>query len=67
MLTISKKYIVDEQGQPKEVIIPWEQFKKISEILGLDLDESAIADLLQAKRDREKKNESAYYDLNTIK
>jgi hypothetical protein len=66
MLTISKKYIVDDQGRPQEVIIPWEQYKRISEILGLDLDENAIGDLLQGQRDRAMKNQDAYVDLDAI-
>ena len=60
MLTIPKKYIVDEQGRPQEVIIPWEQYQQISEVLGLDLDEKAIADLRQAQHDRATKNQDAY-------
>ncbi len=66
MLTISKKYIVDDQGQPQEVIIPWKQYQQISEILGLDLDENAIDDLHQAQRDRALKNQDAYVDLAAI-
>ena len=66
MITVSKKYIVDEQGHPQEVIIPWEQYRQIAEILGLDLDENAIADLQQARRDREMKNRDVYIDLNEI-
>jgi len=66
MLTISKKYIVDEHGQPKEVIIPWDQYLQIIEILGLDLDEDSIADLRQAKHDRETKAQNAYVDLDAI-
>ncbi len=66
MLTISKKYIVDEHGQPKEVIIPWEQYLQIIEMLGLDLDEDGIADLRQAQQDRAAKNQDAYVDLDTI-
>jgi hypothetical protein len=66
MLTISKKYIVDEQGRPQEVIIPWKQYQQISEILGLDLDENAVDDLHQAQRDRAMKNQDAYVDLTAI-
>jgi len=67
MLTVQKKYIVDEQGRPQEVIIPWEQFQQISEILGWDLDEDAIRDLYQAQRDRKTGNQDAYVDLNEIR
>lgn len=67
MLTIQKKYIVDEQGRPQEVIISWHQFQQISEILGWDLDEEAIRDLRQAQRDRKTGNVDAYVDLNDIR
>lgn len=66
MLTIQKKLVVDEQGRPQEVIISWEQYQHISEMLGLDLDAEAIDDLRQARRDRATKNRSAYVNLASI-
>ncbi len=60
MFAIHKKIVVDEQGRPQEVLISWEQYQQISEMLGLDLDEDAIADLRQAQRDRGMKNRDAY-------
>ena len=65
-MDINKKYIVDEQGNPKEVIIPVEDFRKIEELLGWDLDEEAIQQLREAKRDRERENKEAYIDLDSI-
>ncbi len=56
MLTINKKFVVDELGNPKEVIILWEDFRKIEEMLGLDLDSDAIDDLRQARRNRDSGN-----------
>lgn len=66
MIVISKKYIVDDQGRPQEVIIPWEQYLQIIEMLGLDLDEESVADLQLARRDRESKNYGAYIELDAI-
>lgn len=66
MFAIQKKIVVDEQGQPQEVLIPWEQYQQISEMLGLDLDDDALADLRQAQHDRATKNRDAYLDLNSI-
>jgi len=66
MITINKKFIVDEQGNPKEVVILFEDFKKIEELLGLDLDEKAAADLIKARKDREKGDKDAYVDLDSI-
>lgn len=66
MITINKKLIVDENGKPKEVIIPWEEYKEIEEILGLDLDETAIEDIRQAQKDRTNGKKDAYLDLDSI-
>ncbi len=66
MLDIQKKIVVDEQGFPQEVIISWEQYQQISEILGLDLDEEAVNDLRQAQDDRATKNLDAYVELDEI-
>jgi len=65
-MDITKKYIVDEQGNPQEVIIPVEDFRKIEELLGWDLDEEAVQQLREARRDREKGNKGAYIDLDSV-
>jgi PHD/YefM family antitoxin component YafN of YafNO toxin-antitoxin module len=65
-MDINKKYIVDEQGNPKEVIIPFDDFRKIEELLGWDLDEEAVEQLREARRDRERGNKAAYIDLDSI-
>ena len=62
---INKKYIVDEHGKPKEVIIPVDDFRKIEELLGWDLDDEAVQQLREAKMDREKGNIDAYVDLES--
>ena len=59
-MDINKKYIVDEQGNPEEVIIPVEDFRKIEELLGWDLDGEAVDQLREARRDREKGNKEGY-------
>ena len=66
MITSHKKLVVDQQGKPTEVIIPWEEYEEISELLGLDLDEKAITDLKQAKNDREEGRKEADLDLDSI-
>jgi len=43
-----------------------EDFKKIEELLGLDLDDTAIRNLQEARRDKETGNINAYVDLNSI-
>ena len=47
MLTIHKKVVIDDQGNPLEVIIPWEEYQEIAELLGLDLSDEAVEDLKQ--------------------
>ena len=65
-MDINKKYIVDEQGNPKEVIIPFDDFRKIEELLGWDLDEETVQQLREARGDRERGNKEAYVDLDSI-
>ena len=65
-MDIDKKYIVDEHGNPKEVIIPIEHFRKMEELLGWDFDDETVQQLREAKKDREKGNKKAYIDLDSI-
>lgn len=66
MLTIHKRIVIDEDGNPMEVIIPWEEYQEMAELLGLDLSKDAIADLKQAKIDRDNGNNDAYVSLDTV-
>ncbi len=66
MLTIHKKLVVDEHGTPQEVIVPWDEYLQIEELLGLDLDSEAVADLEAAAGDRESGTPGAYVDLDAI-
>ncbi len=63
---INKKYIVDEHGKPKEVVILLKDFRKIEELLGLDLDDQTTNQLREARKDRQKGNKKAYRDLDSI-
>ena len=63
---ITEKYIVDEHGKTKEVVIPIEDFIKIEELLGWDLDDEAIKQLKEASKDRANGTENAYVDLDSI-
>ncbi len=65
-MAINKRYIVDEQGTPKEVVITIEDYREIEELLGWDLDKEAVRQLRQAKMDRESGDKSAYLDLDAI-
>jgi PHD/YefM family antitoxin component YafN of YafNO toxin-antitoxin module len=66
MLEIHKRIVVDENGEPQEVLIPWKEFKEIEEALGLDLDAEAVADLEQARSDRAAGKPDAYLDLDDV-
>ena len=64
MTAIQKKIVVDEAGNPQEVIIPWAQFCELMEELGLDLDEEASADLRAAQSDWKSGNADAFTPLS---
>ncbi len=66
MQTIRKKLVVDEQGRPQEVIIAWQDYRRIEEALGLDLDDGVVRQLRQARSDREAGREDAYVDLDAV-
>lgn len=65
-MKINRRYIVDEHGNPKEVVIRMEDFRKIEELLGWDLDDEAVSQLRKARSDRENGNKDAYVDLDSI-
>lgn len=65
-MEIHKKTFFDEEGKPREVLIPWEEYQEIKEILGLDLGTDAVADLRAARKDRENGNLDAYVDLEDL-
>ena len=65
-MNISKKYIVDERGNPKEVVILLEDYIKIEEMLGLDLNDETVIQLREAQKDRKSGNKDAYIDLDSI-
>jgi hypothetical protein len=66
VFALQKKIVVDENGIPTDVIIPWKQFCELSEALGLDLDEEAIADLRATRDDIAKGDLSAFTPLAEI-
>lgn len=66
MMQLHKKIVINEYGKPSEVIIPWDQFQEIAEILGLDLNTQALQELEQAHNDRENGQLDAYISLDGI-
>ena len=65
-MEIHKKIVTDEEGNPSDVIIPWDEFQEIIELLGLDLDAESVRELREARSDRETNKMSAYVDLDDI-
>ncbi len=66
MNAVRKKIVVDDRGNPREVIISWAQFCEISEALGLDLDEKAKVDLRAARRDLKRGKTGAFKPLSSL-
>ena len=66
MINIHKKIVTDEKGNPSDVIIPWDEFQEIEELLGLDLDAESARYLREARNDRETSQMSASIDLYDI-
>jgi len=50
-MTITRKLVLDEKGDPAEVIIPYAQFIEIVETYGLDLDTDELRLLREARED----------------
>ncbi|MES0350581.1 MAG: hypothetical protein ABUK19_07655 [Desulfobacteria bacterium] len=65
-MNINKRYIVDEEGNPKEVVIPLDDYRKMEELLGWDLDDKTMKQLREAKKDRASGKKEAYVDLTSI-
>lgn len=66
MTAIDKKIVVNERGEPQEVIIPWAQFCELSEALGLDLDGTAEAELREAIEDSRARRREAFTALDEL-
>jgi predicted transposase YbfD/YdcC len=65
-MDVRKRYIVDEKGNPKEVVIPIKDFRKIEELIGWDLDKETVEQLSRARKDRKNSNKDAYIDLDSL-
>jgi hypothetical protein len=59
-MTITKKVIFDDCGEPKEVVMPYKQFVELSEAYGWDLDETERKELNEAIADSVAGNPTAF-------
>lgn len=64
MIAIQKKIVLDERGQPREVIISWAKFCELCEALGLDLDAPVQAGLRATRRDWKRCNTATFKPLS---
>jgi PHD/YefM family antitoxin component YafN of YafNO toxin-antitoxin module len=63
---INKRYFADEHGNPKQVVILLEDYRKIEEMLALDLDDETVKQLREARKDWKSGNKDACVDLDAI-
>jgi PHD/YefM family antitoxin component YafN of YafNO toxin-antitoxin module len=66
MIAIQKKIVIDEHGEPQEVIISWAQFCELNEALGLDLDGTEQAELREALEDSRARRREAFTPLDEL-
>jgi len=66
MNAIAKKIVVDDSGTPQEVIISWDNYQHLAEVMGWDLDDEAQEQLRAARREREAGNLEAFVSLDDI-
>ena len=64
---IQKNIVIDEQGEAREIIIPWAQFCELGEALGLDFDAGAQAELRASLDDSRVRGRKAFTALDGVR
>ena len=59
-VTITRKIVLDEEGNPSEVLIPYAQFVELAETYGLDFDENEQSELREALADSKARKRDAF-------
>lgn len=67
MGTIAKKIVVDERGNPLEVIIAWSDYQDLAERMGWDLSEDEVSCVREAMSDWQNGNADAFVPLAEMK
>lgn len=67
MSGISKKIVVDERGNPLEVIIAWDVYQDLAERMGWDLSEDEASNVREAVADWRGGNRDAFVSLAELK
>jgi hypothetical protein len=65
-IAIRRKLILDENGDPAEVVIPYDQFVEMVEIYGLDLADSEESDLREALADSRAGRREAFVPASDV-
>ncbi len=67
VMALEKRIVVDTEGRPVEVVIPYEKFVEFIETYGLDLSDEEKEGILEAKADIEKGNWDAFSTAEEVK
>lgn len=65
-MTITQRIVLDENGEPSEVLIPYAQFQELSEKYGWDLDETEEQELREALADSKAGNRDAFVPASEV-
>ncbi len=65
-LALDRKIVVNQAGEPVEVVIPYDQFVDFMETYGLDLTEEEKEALREANADIENENWDAFIDAEDL-
>ncbi len=65
-MTITRKIVLNEQGQPSEVIIPYDQYIDIIEAFGMDLSAQSQEDLRVAMDDSIRGRREAFVTADEV-
>ncbi|MEM7699626.1 MAG: hypothetical protein AAF236_14610 [Verrucomicrobiota bacterium] len=65
-MTINRRIVLDENGDPSEVLIPYDQFQELSERYGWDLDDVEEGELREAIADSKAGNREAFVPASDV-
>ena len=65
-MMITKKNVLDAEGKPSDVMIPYEQFIELSETYGWDLDDQEEEELKSALEDSRNENRDAFIPASEV-
>ena len=66
-MTITHQTVIGDNGKPSAVIIPWDVFQKVREMLEGEPTEEEAAAMQEAETDRRQENNDAFTDLDDLK